>query len=396
MIFMLYYLGNRLSLKYKLNSLPAILVMLVFTINEGLRFGRGVDYNIYWQGYIDLAKGWETNQNIGLVLIEKIFLFFNVPFQGLIIFMSFTFILGTLFFMKRFKEVLTFAMPLWVLFSFGAVENLLRWFLAFSFIMIGLSYLLNDDIKNVYKFIFFSFIGCIIHYAIIPIPFIFYFLSLRKMTLFKPKVSVVLFIMIIFLLDTNVMLTFVDALNKISYLSDRFTGYGENAEFWLTNNALGDETRRITFSQAIFFIFLIIAGYPCSIRAGKQYVFAYNIFLLGAFFYNIGLKVELVNRFVLIFYFFSAIVFASVIKTSFLIKNKYRFSVQVFILFFLVLKLSSPIRDCIKDEAFKYMYVWDEKPKTPDVMLNMYLQDKYKQNKQYERKDDRINRLRRN
>lgn len=394
MLFLLYYSGKKLSINYHIISPSGLLAIMAYTLNEGLRFGRGVDYNLYWQKYIDLSKGWDTHQNIGFLFIEKIFIFCGIPFQGLIIFMSFMFILGTLLLFKQYKEIVAFGLPIWVLLSLSFVENMVRWYLAFSLILIGLSFVLNNDNHRIRKYICFSIIGCFIHYAIIPIPIVFYWLSSRNKPLMKPKVAIVIFIMVVLFFKSNMMLPLASLINSISFLSNNFTGYTENIEFWLTNNALGVETIGITMMQSLFFIFLIFFGYKCSINAGKKYVFAYNAFFIGAILFSVGSKIELMNRYDSVFYFFSAIVFACIIKMIILYRVEYREWVMALVLFFLVTKISHPIRVCIDDSSFKYMYVWDRKSETPNSMLNMYMMDNYRQNSQYESKDARMRRTR--
>ena len=47
MLFSLYYSGKRMSIKGIALFKAAALGIIVFTLNEGLRFGRGIDYNYY-------------------------------------------------------------------------------------------------------------------------------------------------------------------------------------------------------------------------------------------------------------------------------------------------------------------------------------------------------------
>ena len=177
MLALLYWAGNNLQKSNtKILSMAGIVAIIAYTLNEGLRFGRGIDYNLYWQAYMDFARGWDAHQNIGFIFIQKCFLFFNLPYQALVMFMSFMFILGTLFIMKHYRTVIVYALPLWTLFSKSAVENMVRWYLAFSFVMIGLSFLMSNEKQSKLKYLLFCFIGCTIHYAMFPIPITFYLL----------------------------------------------------------------------------------------------------------------------------------------------------------------------------------------------------------------------------
>ena len=390
MIALIYWAGNKLQKNnVEILSVAGIVAILVYTLNEGLRFGRGIDYNSYWQGYMDFARGWDTHQNIGFIIIQKFFLFFNLPYQALVMFMSFMFILGTLLMMKHYRAVIVYALPLWVLFSKSAVENMVRWYLAFSFVMIGLSFLMSNDKRSKLKYILFCFIGCSIHYAIFPISIVFYFLYLKRTPLISPIKAIIAFALISLFFETSYMLRFVDVVNYLGVFSEKFGGYSENAEFWLTNNAAGIDSSNIGIFNTLFCIFLTIRGYKCSRQAGEKYVFAYNLFLIGFVFAGLTIRVELLGRYDHIFFFFRAIVFATIIKMVVLRMIKYRPIVMSLSVFFLMYIFFKPLSDPFKNNPMMYLYVWDSSGKTPHTMNQMYLIEKYKANNHFIEKSKR-------
>ena len=390
MLALLYWAGNKLQKNnVEILSVAGIIAILVYTLNEGLRFGRGIDYNVYWQGYMDFARGWDTHQNFGFVIIQRFFLFFNLPYQALVMFMSFMFILGTLLMMKNFRAVIVYTLPLWALFSKNAVENMVRWYLAFSFVMIGLSFLMRNEKQSKLKYFIFCSIGCTIHYAMFPIPITFYFLYFRKTPLISPIKAIVAFALISFFFETRYMLNLVNVVNFLGTISEKFSGYSENAEFWLTNNALGTDSSNIGTINTLFCVFLTIVGYRCSMQAGKKYVFAYNLFLIGFVFRGLTMRVELLGRFDQIFFFFRAIVFATILKMAILRMIEYRhivMSLSVLIIMYIVFK---PLADPFKSNPMMYLYVWDSSGKTPHTMFQMYLMEKYKANSQFVEKSER-------
>lgn len=398
MLALLYWAGNNLQKNnVKLLSAAGMVAILAYTLNEGLRFGRGIDYNLYWQCYLDFARGLDTHQNIGFIVIQKLFLFFNLPFQALVMFMSFMFILGTLLMMKHYREVVVFALPLWALFSKGTVENMVRWYLAFSFIMIGLSFLMSHEKRSKHKYLLFCFIGCTIHYAIFPIPLVFYFLYFRKTPLISPIKVIFAFAIISIFFETSFMLRFVGVVNYLGTISEKFSVYSENAEFWLTNNALGTDSSNIGAINILFCVFLAIVGYKSSIQAGEKYVFAYNLFLIGFMFRGLTVRVELLGRFDHIFFFYRAIVFATILKLVILrmIMVRYRFVVMSLSIFFLMPFVFTPLITPFKSNPMKYLYIWDSSGNTPQTMLQMYLLEKYKANSQFEKKSDRMKQFQR-
>lgn len=394
MLLALYVSGKHFARHGRILSQAGLGAIAVYALNEGLRFGRGIDYNLYWQGYMDLAKGWDTNQNIGFLLIEKVFLYFNLPFQVLVMFMSMMFILGTLFLMKQYRSVAIYALPLWCIMSRSAVENMVRWYLAFSFILIGLSYLIEKRDNYMKSFFLFSLLGSIIHYAILPIPIIYYLLSFRERPLLRPKFAVVIFILVALLFETSMMLPLVDLVNSIASLSDKFSGYGENAEFWLTNNASGSESAGLGISSTTTILFLLIFGYKYCQRAGFKYVLAYNLFTLGAIFYTIGTRIELVSRFDMVFYFFGAIVLACILKLALVDNNEFRKIVIAGSFIVILLINYGPFVGPFRSSPELRMYVWDHKGETPSTMFNAYINEKYRMNKNYESKSQRMKRYR--
>lgn len=396
MLLLLYWAGTHLKHEYKILSAPGIVAILAFTLNEGLRFGHGIDYNLYWQGYMDLARGWDSNQNIGFLLIEKFFLFFNLPYQALVLFMSMMFIIGTLFLMKRYKSVVMFALPLWILMSKDTVDNLVRWYLAFSFVLIGLSFLLDQEKRSRWYYFLFSSIGCSIHYAMLPIPIVFYLIHLRTKPLLTPKYAILLFAIVALFFNSSMMLIFVGIVNTIASFSVKFSGYGDYAEYWLTNNALGTDSTGLGISNVFVLVFLIIFGYKCCHRAGYNYVFAYNLFLIGATFYTIGRRIELVGRFNWVFYFFGAIVFACIIRMTMLRLIRYRAIVIALTIIALVFTFYKPFVSPFINSPIRYKYVWDKKEETPQTVIQMYMIERYNKNKNYESTSERLNYYRKN
>lgn len=395
MVSLLFWAGKVLHCnKVKILSVGGILAILSYTLNEGLRFGRGLDYNIYWQQYLDFSRGWDTQQNIGFNFFQSIVVSLNLPFQVLVMFMSFMFIFASLFLMKNFRAVVAYALPLWVLLTMGTVENLVRWYLAFSFVIIGMSFLLqNNNLKHKFIFVLFSFIGCTIHYAMLPVPLLLFGLYHIKKPIISPLKAIIAFSFIIVFFKTSYMLPFANLVNYLGLLSEKFNGYGENAEFWLTNNALGTTGVQIGAFEIVYSVFLVWAGYNCCKNAGRKYVFAYNLFLIGFVFRGMAKQIELLGRFDEIFFFFRAIVLACIIKMTFLKRVNYTYIVRPALIIIIIGMLFAPLRKPFYETPMKYLYVWDSSGKTPQSMLEMYLMEKYKKNPQFEEKQERNNQL---
>ena len=140
--------GIRLK-KYLKTAMPSI---IIYTLNEGLRFGRGIDYNIYAKDFVyNTGNQYFENGDLGFRYIGMLLQSLGMPFQAFVLLMSFILILSVLIFIRNFKECAPFALPLFLLLFYTATENLMRWFLGFSFILIGFSFIVQEkkSIKNI-------------------------------------------------------------------------------------------------------------------------------------------------------------------------------------------------------------------------------------------------------
>lgn len=376
--------GVNLRKKCKILSGAGVTAVLTYTLNEGLRFGRGIDYNEYWRVYEIMGSGIDYGTNVGFLYLEKGLLFFNVPWQGCAMFMSFMFILGTLIFMKNYKDVMPIALPLWVLLFHNVANNLMRWNLAFSFIMIALFYLIINEGRLNVKFLVFCCIGCTIHYAILPVPFIFYFLYKIKKPIVSPFVCISVFIALSFLFQSEFMLRFVDLFNTLSALDDKFDSYGDDVEYWLTKSPGGSHNSSWIGPMDTFLgLFVTLVGHKSMRQAPKPYLFAYNLFLLGFMFRPATIQIELIHRYDELFFYQRVIVFGYVIflykKGLLIYKNLKMVPLMTTFIFFLC--FLSGTKEVFREKEFKLWYVWNKEKQTPEDMLSLYHNDAWKNQK---------------
>lgn len=379
MLYILYVTARSIQKKDKIISSAGLLALAVYTLNEGLRFGRGIDYNLYGRDFETFANYGESDQHIGLMLIEKILIALDMPWQMCVLLMSFMFILGTLCLLKRhFNDVLSWALPLFVLLSMSRVENMVRWYLGFSFIMIGFSYQVIGKYEIKKEFIVYSLLGCTIHYALLPIPFLLYLLALIKKTIIHPFFSIPLFFLIAFFFQTSFMMELSNLANILLSTSERFEQYGDDLEFWLTGGFAGaDRTALPRMSEILFLCTLAYAGYKPAKMLGGTYLYAYNLFLIGFVTLPIARQIELFSRFNAIFYFFGAIVLAIIIEYVY-IRRIISIGAPFFYFFVLLVFLNYGrvvFTDPINGNPNYFLYVWDQGNKTYDDMYQLWKSD---------------------
>lgn len=386
MFFVLYKAGKGLRKNGgKILSRPGLAAIMAYTINEGLRFGRGIDYNSYWGMYEEVSKGIEQNRDASFVFLVKLFVSLGIPYQGLVILESLMFIIGTLFLIRNFREILPLLLPLYTFLSYLSMENMIRWYLGFSFLMIGLSFLLNKKYK---KYILFSLIGCLFHIGLLPVValmLIFYFF---KMPLMHPFLSIGSFIAIAALFNTELMLNLTEAFNLITSISERGEMYQKSAEKWLTGGYAGIYKSPFPSNREMLFFFLIVwGGYKIVKESNHNYIFTYNLFLFGFLLKPIANQIELLNRYHTVFFFFISIVIALMIF-NYKYQRKIQFIITNIVIFLLLWNIYGTFKGAFVNPQL-HMYVWDHGNEKWDTQLQRWLDVQEKNADALEKKDNK-------
>lgn len=375
MILVLFVAGKGLKKNGgKICSGPGFTAMVAYTLNEGLRFGRDIDYNEYWRTFEMISEGYDSNRDIVFVNLCKLLSWIGIPFQGFIILCSFMFILGALLMLRNYLKFLPWALPLFSLLSLLEVECLIRWFLGFSFIMIGIDRLLKHKVK---QFFFISFIGLFFHIGLLPIPFFFYFVYCAKKPFISPYYSIPIYIGIGLLFQTEMMLVFSDAANVLGFLSKRAEGYAEQADYWLSGGSGGRYTSPFPNILMMFFLFAQIwCGYTIANKYDKEMVFPYNLFLIGFLVSPMANQIEILQRYNILFFIFRGVVCAGVIYYAFVVTGRRRMKNSLLpTLAFSVLLFGNCIKFFLHpftDPPKLYMYVWDHTNETYDQMFDVW------------------------
>ena len=397
MIFILYRAGIALKRHYKLASVGGIGALVFYTFNEGLRFGRGTDYNLYGMSYEDLVVTGDSEWDITFQTIARLLITFNIPWQGYVFLLSFVFILSTIVLLKPFKDVIPYALPLFILCSFLDVENMIKWFTAFAMIMIGISYSLTEG-KLCKKFWGFCLLACTIHLAIIPLVCI-YALALHyfKRDAIKPIWVLILYFSIGFLFSTDYMLEFTNFIDVLSSSvgddNSRIARYGSRAEYWLSGGFAGTDvhTPFPSIVGILYFVLLATIGYKAIRDEGEKALFAYNVFVLGLILDPIGRQLELAARYTMTFFFFRAIIIAYIIKNV-LIRRRIKIPLWALLLLFVSI-INQGRRIFVApftSTPQKYLYVWNKGNNTYQKMYDMWIDDMYKADSEKKKKNVRF------
>ena len=340
----------------------ALLPICAYTLNSGLRFGREIDYNTYAEEYrywIQGASGISDFEPIWRLLI---FIFGNIlslEWQCLVIFMSFFLIFSGCLFLKNYKEVSMYAVPLFA-FYVELAENTMRWFVAFSFSLIALYFFLNFKIilkKRIIFLLFFFTLGFLTHYGFIIVEILLLFILFSKRVLFSPKLSIPIFCCCFIFSSPLFLGQYAELLNQIDFLSGKFVMYTYNTEKWLTGEG-AEEYTGMNISKVIYSLYVITLGYKVVLNNYKL-VIPYNIVLLGTFSAPLLLKLEIGVRLNAVLIAFQFLIFAYIFNYVRLDKIRTHFVVKL-LTFLIVFNMGrSQIMDSLEKTDSQLLYVWD-------------------------------------
>lgn len=293
------YYKNQSNTKYWKYS---IFPIIVFSLIEGLRYGRGVDYLGYLVNYIQALNPVVDYEPLFMILNKSMALC-GFPYPIAFCIYSSIWILGLLFLCKDFRYIAYLCIPFGLIASIPSMENLIRQFTSLGFVMVSISYLINHKYRLSILFAIISY-GFHLSSVIVTL-LIFMIFILKHNNIFKLKYILVLYLyfMLIFKIEyidnvINYVLSFIN-------LGDlKFSSYIENADKWFTSNALMDGEKSLSGKTALFlfdgtlFIMGRMAIKKCN-DTKLQYKLSviYNLFVIGA----IGMQavglLEIVRRF---------------------------------------------------------------------------------------------------
>lgn len=378
MLFSLYFCGKGIAQNGRILSRHSAVAIIVYTFNEGLRFGRGIDYNEYWRTYESIGQGFVSDRDFVFVYFFRLLNELNFPYQFFVILASFLFIVGVISLLLNYKIYMPYALPLFALFSMSAVENMIRFFFGFSFVLIGMSFLLRKKKK---EFLFFCIVGCLFHMALFPIPILFLIISLIKTPILHPFISIPLYFVIAIFFNTKFMLNFADTTNLLFSFSERYKMYAENSDTWLIGG-YGGITRSPfpPISHTLFLVSAIWIGYNRYVKDNSKSIIAYNLFVIGFLLVPIAQQIEIVNRYDHCFLFFRAIICAIILKhfgSLLYVKEKVSVVSLLFLLSISYYCFSFFKAPFLENEK-KYMYVWNHDKETYGKMIQMWLNENQK------------------
>lgn len=335
-------------------------IIIVFSLYSGLRWGRGVDYNIYYYG--SYTQAMEGNITFDNELVWKSFLWIftrlKLSWQMFVFMMSTVLIICGCYFMRRYKQYLAWIIPAFVL-GCTLAENLMRWYFGFSFVLVGLYFLLDGEKK---KYFIWSGIGFLIHFGLIINIVLFYIIFTRfnKKT-FNPKICLFIYLFLCFAFSTEWMKILVPVIQNIN-LGTRYLEYQQNAEFWLTGGAA--EGHAVSCGNMVMATVTITLGHKAITQHLKEphFIILYNLVVIGLFMQPMAKQIELVFRIQELFNFFNKFFYALIFLSYFKCKQLQRTTIFPFVIIAICYTLYHYTIDYVIDLKENQTYfIWDSK-----------------------------------
>lgn len=364
-IVFLFY-GNILS-KTKNNKdywVKALIPIITYTLIEGLRFGRYIDWNLYYFRYKNLGNNINSEDYEFLFRYICHYLYqFGFPYYMFITFQCAFLIFSTFALLKNYRNKLYFIVPA-VLTLLASNEMFIRWYLGFSFFLLSINCVINN--KNTISYIY-ILCACLIHIGfILFIPIILFYKYLDKYAM-PPKMSSIIFIITSIILTISSLSVLTDIANimlalGLGGIDEKFSSYltdtqdlisGEWGQTGIMEQSLATRIRKIiAFLPAIYYGKQILEKYNYG-------YFIYNLFVIGAIVSPLFLLVEILNRFSSALSFFSVICCGLVYYEFILAKSNKIVMKIICIISFIFLIWPSLMEFIILRPSEYTLFIWD-------------------------------------
>lgn len=353
LLFELFYCGYKISNGNKYKKY-ALISTVFYSLIEGLRWMRGVDY---WHYYQDIATNFQAIETTpDPEPIYKLFctLFYHsqLPVSIAFIFYSAILFISFLSIIKHFKELAIWAMPLFFIITVSATENHIRQFFAIPFILFAYSAWLNNKKKSCYLLLC---IAPLIHTSSIILCIIFLLLINTKLNtkLNLPSkggfILLIIYLALFFTWDINKFGSLSIWLQTLDgFTSSKFSSYVDNSDRWFTKEGSIAEVTDGLVSTSVYMKYItlisssiiIYYGYKFAIK-NKKYISFYILACINLFILVIGGDIELFGRFAEYFLIFIPITISYIITSFKPYKTTEKFLIYsiLFIIYFVYMFL---------------------------------------------------------
>lgn len=340
----------------------SILPICLYCITLGFRHEWAVDYVVYDSLYMGTSKvGIESYEPLFRFLVS--FLSNALPNSSVPLFVleAFVFIISILYLLSNYRKIIVWALPLFYCITAYQAANLVRYFIAISFVYMSIPLLLKKKWKECLLLFMVAFL---IHYSAAILIF-FILLLYRFPFLSNVKINICLYTLLVVMNTSSIQQALVSPITNFILMlnlgTNQLAKYAneENVSTVLLGSREVSESVSFLYSFCTCFIgyIFIIKGYKFCKGKENDYhwLFLYNLGVLGVLLMQLSFGAEVFSR-IAFFFYYTVIIILSYIGT-------YRKALKINNLFFLLFVISIlyncyyPIKGLYSN--FDLLYVWD-------------------------------------
>lgn len=290
---------NRDNNYYWYYALP---IIIFYTLIQGLRFDRGVDYPHYADELeYDIYAGYGITREFLYDFFVMTIRELKIPFYLAFMFYSGLLITGYMLLVKKFQKYAFWMIPIFYLLTLDASENFIRQFIAISFIYYAYNYYLEHKIKKMYVMLaVIPFIHLSGLFAVGVFLLCLYVDFTKWLRTALPLLG--FFILLTVIWDITNLDSFADSLQSVdTFENTNYEGYVDNSEKWFTeegdiNAAQGVEKSAVReMTNFLCNCAIIWFGFAVC-RRDRRFAIAYYGSYLAIIISVIGGSIELIAR----------------------------------------------------------------------------------------------------
>lgn len=297
--------------------ITGVITIIAFSLIEGLRWDRGPDY---YNNYLLLTSNApEVTKSEPLFnAIISTFKMLSLPYWLCFVLFSFLYIYSFTKVVKEFPKAAIWALPVMFLTTIAPHENLIRQFLAISFILFAYYFYIKQKkvpmllcLLCVFN-IHFSGIFAIAMFGLVI------FFKLEKY-IRTPMILVGAYILLYFLWDTSYLSPLTNTLSNLDIGNEDMQHYLENADRWFTDEGSLSELHGTSDKTSLVKIFfdlitncaIIYFGF-LAIKQDKRLRIPYWFTFFALIIFVLGGDIEIYSRFAWWLYIFMPIMLGSI------------------------------------------------------------------------------------
>lgn len=288
----------------------ACICIFFYSIMLGVRFARGTDYHGY-SALFASQRIHETNPLFSFVNIGLSFVGFN-RYSCFLVY-AFVFVLCAMVFMKQYRTYAKYMFPCFLIGYLTFEENMIRQAFSYSFIFLFCKELFQNSccsLKELYKdkitlrrLVGLALLVYALHSAnfiILSLLVLFYYVYNKPI---KPKVSIPLFVMCVYILPRFVNFSFLQSfVSVLAEHNEMVNAYNQHSDAWFSSSAQSDIFKKNFFSELLQVfgcsacMFLLYKRIVSDSIHSRMLTTILNMFVVGLCVESLFLKLEILNR----------------------------------------------------------------------------------------------------